>query len=152
VCDQFDVIFEMRGVANDVNQLKLDRIAKFERDIEGFAESVTGLVQAVTPDLAGEQPDDAVLQLEERLEDAKHIRDQQTEKDKTIASLGKRIEECKMAHKTAEQVIEKLQELAGAEGPDPLNTTVLQEILQTAWASGQGAGQVCGDLAAQSGD
>jgi hypothetical protein len=83
------VIDEMRGVANDVNQLKLDRITKIERDIEGFAESVTGLVQAVTPDLAVEQPDDAVLQLEKRLEDAKHIRDQQTEKGKTIASLGK---------------------------------------------------------------
>jgi len=28
VSDQLDVIDEMRGVANDINQLKLDRIAK----------------------------------------------------------------------------------------------------------------------------
>jgi len=41
VSDQLDVIDEMRGVANDINQLKLDRIAKIERDMEGFARSVT---------------------------------------------------------------------------------------------------------------
>ena len=124
VSDQLDVIDEMRGVANDINQLKLDRIAKIERDMEGFARSVTELVNAVAPELAGEQPEDAVLQLEKRLEDAKHIRDQQTEKDKTIASLGKRIEECKKAQKTAQQVIEMLQELAGAEGPDQLKEVI----------------------------
>jgi len=50
----------MRGVANDINQLKLDRIAKIERDMEGFARSVTELVNAVAPELAGEQPEDAV--------------------------------------------------------------------------------------------
>jgi uncharacterized protein YhaN len=124
VSDQLDVIDEMRSVANDINQLKLDRIAKIERDMEGFAESVTGLVQVVAPDLAGEQPEDAVFQLEKRLEAAKHIRNQQTEKDKTIASLGKRIEECKKAQKTAHQAIEKLQELAGVESPDQLREVI----------------------------
>ena len=113
VGDQLDVIDEMRGVANDINQLKRDRIAKIERDIEGFAISVTELVNAVAPELAGEQPEDAVLQLEKRLEEAKRIRDQQTEKDKTIASLGKRIEECEQARTSAQRAIEKLQELAG---------------------------------------
>lgn len=124
VSDQLDVIDEMRTVANDINQLKLDRIAKIERDMEGFADSVTGLVQVVAPDLAGEQPEDAVFQLEKRLEAAKQIRDQQTEKDKTIASLGKRIEECKKAQTTAQKAIEKLQELAGVEGPDPLREVI----------------------------
>jgi uncharacterized protein YhaN len=82
--------------------------------------SVTQLVNVVASDPTGEQPDDAVLQLERRLDEAKRIRDQQTEKDKTVASLGKRIEECKQAQTSAQRAIEKLQQLAGVEGPEKL--------------------------------
>jgi uncharacterized protein YhaN len=124
VGDHLDAIDEMRGVANEINQLKHDRIAKIERDIEGFASSVTELVNAVAPDLAVQDPEDAVLQLEKRLEDAKRTRDQQTERDKTIVSLGKRIEECEQAQTSAKRAIEKLQELAGVEGPEQLREVI----------------------------
>jgi len=124
VGDHLDVIDEMRGIANDINQLKRDRIAKIDHDIEGFAISVTELVNAVAPELAGEQPEDAVLQLERRLEEAKRIRDQQKEKDKTIASLGKRIEECEQTRTSAQRAIEKLQELGGVEGRDQLREII----------------------------
>lgn len=124
VADLLDAIDAMRGVANDINQLRRDRIAKIERDIESFASSVTELVNAVAPDLAEQEPEGAVLQLEKRLEDAKRIKDQQTEKDKAIASLDKRIEECKQALTTAQRAIEKLQGLAGVEGPDQLREAI----------------------------
>lgn len=126
VGDHLDVIDEMRSVANEINQLKLDRIAKIERDIEGFAGSVTELLKAVAPDLAGEEPEDAALQLEKRLEDAKRIKGQQTEKDKIILSLSKRIEECKEEQTSAKHSIEQLQELARVEGPEQLRDVILR--------------------------
>jgi uncharacterized protein YhaN len=124
VGDHLDAIDEMRGVANDIDQLKRDRIAKIERDIEDFAGSLTELANAVAPDLAMHEPEHAVLQLEKRFGDAKRIRDQQTEKDKTIASLDKRIEECKQARTSARRAIATLQELAGVEGPDQLREVI----------------------------
>jgi len=124
ISDQLDTIDEMRNVVNDINLLKRDRIAKIERDIEGFRKSVMELVNAVAPDLVTQEPEDAVLQLERRLEDATRIRDQQRDKDKTIASLGKRIQECEQAQVSAQQVIEKLQKLAGGEGPERLKEVI----------------------------
>jgi uncharacterized protein YhaN len=81
---------------------------------------VTALVNAVAPDLAKQELEDSVLQLEKRLEDAKRIKGQQAEKDKAIASLKKRIGECKEARTSAQRVIDNLQELAGVESTDQL--------------------------------
>jgi uncharacterized protein YhaN len=120
VADHLDVIDDMRGLSHDIEQLKRDRIAKIERDIEGFSASVTALVNAVAPDLAKQELEDSVLQLEKRLEDAKRIKGQQAEKDKAIASLKKRIGECKEARTSAQRVIDNLQELAGVESTDQL--------------------------------
>ena len=120
VADHLDVIDDMRGLSHDIDQLKRDRIAKIERDIRGFSASVTALVSAVAFDLAKQEPEDAVLQLEKRLDDAKRTKDQQAQKDQAIASLEKRIEECKQARTAAQRVIDKLQELAGVESPDQL--------------------------------
>src|SRR6185437_663680 len=54
----------------------------------------------------------------------KRVRDQQTEKDKSIALLRKRVGECKEAGISAQRAIEKLQELAGVEGPDQLTEII----------------------------
>lgn len=120
VADHLDLIDEMRGLSRDIDQLRRDRIAKIERDIEGFSASVTALVNVVASDLARQEPADAVLQLEKRLEDAKRIKSLQEEKDKAIAALEKRIGECKQARKSAQRMIDKLQELASVDAPDEL--------------------------------
>lgn len=120
VTDHLDVIDEMRGLTHDIDQLKRDRIAKIERDIEGFSAFVTTLVNAAAPDLSKNEPEDAVLQLETRIEDARRIKGLQEEKDKLIAALEKRIGECSRSRTSAQQVIDKLQELAGVDNPDQL--------------------------------
>ncbi|MFN4281608.1 MAG: AAA family ATPase [Alphaproteobacteria bacterium] len=120
VADHLNVIDDMRALSNDIDQLKGDRIAKIERDIEGFSASVKALVNAVASDLAKQEPEDAVLQLEKRLEEAKRIKDQQAEKDRAIAALEKRIEECSRARISAQRVIDRLQGLASVENPDQL--------------------------------
>lgn len=120
VADHLDVIDEIRGLSLDINQLKRDRIAKIERDIESFSASATTLVNAVASDLAKHEPDAAVLQLEARLEDAKRIKGLQEEKGKAIAALETRIGECKQARTLAQRIIGKLQELANVDNPDQL--------------------------------
>lgn len=120
VADHLDVIDQMRGLSHDIDQLKRERIAKIERDIEGFSASVTALVNAVASDLAKLEPEDAVLQLETRLEEAKRIKGLQEEKNKAIAALEKRIGECKQARTSAQRLIDKLQELAVVDNPDQL--------------------------------
>jgi uncharacterized protein YhaN len=120
VADHLNVVDEMRGLSHDIDQLKRDRIAKIERDIDGFSASVTVLVNAVASDLAKQEPEDAVLKLEKRLDDAKRIKGLQEERDKAITALEKRIGECKQARSSAKRVIDKLQELAGVESPDQL--------------------------------
>jgi len=60
----------------------------------------------------GEQPRTPFSNWKKRLEDAKHSRDQQTEKDKTIVHSAKD-EECKKAQNSA-TVIEMASGAAGA--------------------------------------
>lgn len=124
VADHLDVIDAMRGVAIEIHQLKRDRIAMIERDIESFTSSVTELVNAVAPDLVQRETEDAVVQLERRLGEMKRIRDQQIEKDRAIGLLEKRIEECNQARATARRTIEGLQELARVDDLDQLKDAI----------------------------
>ncbi len=124
VDNHLDSVEEMRGIATEINQLKRERIAKIERDIEAFTASVTELVTALAPDLAGQEPENTVLQLEKRLAEAKRSRDLQTEKNKVIESLVKTIAERNRAQVSAQRAVESLQELAGVEGPDQLREAI----------------------------
>jgi uncharacterized protein YhaN len=120
VADHLDVIDEMRSLSHHIDQLKRERIAKIERDIEGFSASVKALVNTVASDLVKRESEDAALELETRFEAAKHIKSLQEEKDKAIAALENRIRECKQARASARRAIDKLQELAGVDNLDQL--------------------------------
>lgn len=125
VSDQLEIIDEMRGLSNDIDQLKRERIAKIELDIKGFSDSVTSLLKAVATDLKNQEPEDAVLQLEQRLDAAKRVKGLKSEKDKVIESLNNRIGECDQDRMIAQRLIEKLQELSHVDSPDRL-TEVLR--------------------------
>ena len=124
VADQLDAIDDMRAVATDINQLQHERIGKIERDIESFNSSVTELVRAAASDVAKLEPEDAVFELEKRLEESKRIRDQQRDKDKAIASLEKRIEECEEVRRDARKALRKLQDMADVEEIDQLREAI----------------------------
>jgi uncharacterized coiled-coil DUF342 family protein len=62
-------------------------------------------------DLAKLSPEDAVLELERRLEPAKRCEQQKT-KDAAISALQKRIDECKATGREARETIQYLQEAA----------------------------------------
>jgi len=121
---QLDAIDRMREIAVDVNQLRHERIEKIERDIDVFAEDVEALVAAVANDLAKVSPEDAILELERRLDNAKRVREQQKSKDATISAVQNKIDECEASGREARETIRHLQETAGAEDIDQLKAAI----------------------------
>ena len=121
---QLDAIDQMREIAVKIHQLRHERIQKIERDIEVFAHDVVALVPVVATDLAKLSPEDAVLELERRLEIAKRIREQQKDKDEAISALQKKIDECEASGREARQTIQHLQETAAAKDIDQLNVAI----------------------------
>ncbi len=124
VATQVDVIDEMREVAVKINDLRHERIDKIEQFIAAFDSDVAEIVKALAPDLTTADPDEAVLQLERRLDEAKRVRELQKGKDEIISSLEKKVEECEELRRGAGEVILNLQSIAGVEGADVLRGAI----------------------------
>ena len=110
---QVDTIDEMRTSVVKVNDLRHERIGKIERDAAVFGSDVTRLTGAMASDLAEVEPEEAVLQLERRLAEAKRTRDLMKEKDDAIATLEQALEETEASRRNAREIIDRLQEAAG---------------------------------------
>ena len=124
VTEQIDSLERMRELVSDMSQLRRERIEKIELDISTFASAAADLVQVIAPDLAGRDADQAVGELERRLEVAKSIREQQRQKDVAIASLEKRLKASEEARNSAAQTIQTLQTLAGVADPEQLKEVI----------------------------
>jgi uncharacterized protein YhaN len=124
VAAQVNAIDEMREIAVKVNELRHERIGKIERDVAAFDRDVAEIVGAVAADLAQVQPEEAVLQLEARLDNARRIRDLRKGKDEAISSLEEKIEECEESRRVARDIISHLQETAAVETIDELKTAI----------------------------
>jgi uncharacterized protein YhaN len=124
VATQVDVIDEMREIVVRINELRHERIDKIEQFITVFDRDVGEIVGALAPDLAEAEPDDAVLELERRFDEAKGIRELQKGKDATIISLEKKIEEFEGLRRGAGEVILSLQSTAGVECVDDLRSAI----------------------------
>lgn len=124
VAAQVDAIDEMREIAVKVNDLRYERIGKIERDISAFGGDVAEIVGAIAADLGEAEPEDAVLQLERRLDEARRIRELRKGKDKTIASFEEKIKECEESRRDAREIIGHLQETADVETIDQLRIAV----------------------------
>lgn len=124
VAAQLDTVDRMREIAVTINQLRHERIEKIERDIDIFALDVHALVAAVANDLVKVASEDAILELERRLDEAKRISEQQKTKDTAISSLQHRVDECEASERKARETIHRLQEAAEATGIDQLKTAI----------------------------
>lgn len=124
IAAQVDTIDEMRTSAQEMNDLRRERIGKIERDVTEFSKDVNQLVATVAPDLAEVEPEEIVLQLEQRLANARRLRDLQTEKTETIASLELAIESHKAERRNAREIIGGLQDAAGVSGKDQLKVAI----------------------------
>jgi uncharacterized protein YhaN len=147
---QIEAIDQMREIIVRVNDLRNERIGKIEEDIAAFGREVAEIVSAVATDLTEQEPEDAVLELERRLDDARRIRELQKEKDKAIASFEEKIKEYQESRRNARESIRHLQETAGAGNIDELWTGIdksdrwryfqieLSQVTQTLTEAGDG--------------
>jgi uncharacterized protein YhaN len=121
---QLDAVDQMREIAVKIHQLRHDRIEKIERDIEVFGQDVAVLVAAAATDLAKSSPEEAILELERRLETAKRIHEHQKTKDTAISALEEKIKECNALGREARETIQHLQEVATAKDIDQLKAAI----------------------------
>ncbi len=124
VAVQVDMIDQMRTSVVKVNDLRHERIGKIERDAAVFGEDVTRLTGAIASDLAEVEPEEAVLQLENRLAEAKRTRDLMKEKDDAIAALEHALEETEASRRNAREVIGRLREAAGVADAEQLKAAI----------------------------
>lgn len=124
VAVHLDVLDEMRSLSGDIDQLQRNRIAKIQRDVDAFEASVAALASVVASDLAGQQPEEAALRLEKRLEEAKLVRDRQTRKDEAIISIEQRLETCRDELAVAQRTIDALQEIADVDTLERLREAI----------------------------
>ena len=113
VAAQVDVIDEMRTSVAKINDLRHMRIGKIERDVAAFVQDVIQSTATVAPDLAQTEPEEAVLQLEHRLAEAKHLQGLQKAKGHAITILEKQIDDCQADLRDARESIRHLHEAAG---------------------------------------
>ena len=121
---QVDTIDEMRPCVVKVNDLRHERIGMIERDITAFDRDVAYLTWTAAPDLAEVEPEEAVFQLEGRLAEAKRLRGLTKEKDETITTLERTIDEHETTRRNAREVIDRLQETAGVAHVDELKAAI----------------------------
>jgi uncharacterized protein YhaN len=124
VATRLDDIDHMRETAQEINQLRHERIGKIERDILVFTQDVNTLIAAIANDLVNATPEDAVIELERRLDDAKRIREHRKNKDTAISNLQKRIEDCENSVLQARQTIRNLLEAAALTNIEQLKIAI----------------------------
>lgn len=114
------VFDEMREVAAKVSDLRDKRVGKILRDIGDFEDSVQKVVEAVASDLADKDPDDAVIELEHRLQKAQQSSQDAGAEDGKIATRQERIRSMEAERNEAVEAIRSLEERANVTDTDAL--------------------------------
>jgi len=110
----FEGIATLRGLAATITNLRTERIAKMERDIAGFDETVAAFVATVANDLAGRDPSEAVVKLEQRLEKVRDAKTAQESADKHITSLTHDLKKAQDEQYRANEVVSGLRQISGS--------------------------------------
>ena len=124
VSAQINTIDEMRARVDKVSSLRHERIGKIEGYMAAFGRDVTQLAAIVASDLTRLEPEEAALQMERRLTEAKRVRDLQGKKDDTIAELEREIDEREAERRHAREDVERLQEAAGVTDVEQLKVAI----------------------------
>jgi uncharacterized protein YhaN len=124
VVAQLDDIDRMREITVEINQLRSQRIQKIERDIDLFAQDAKALVAVLANDLIQMNAEDAVVELERRLDESKRIHQEQKNKDGAISFLQKKIAECETLGRAARETVLQLQRSAGVDDIERLKAVI----------------------------
>ena len=150
VSAQIDVIDQMREMSGRINALRHERIDKINRDIADFESVVDTMVAGLAADLAGTAADEAVIEIEKRLEKAQRVRDLQASKKEEIAKIENDVHTLEEDRRKARDSVNHLKDTAGAGTSDELRNAIqnsdklralqaeLATILQTLEEEGDG--------------
>lgn len=124
VNEQIGAIDQLRVAAARANDLRVNRVQKIERDIEDFRLEASSTLQAVAPDLVGEEPFDAVPKIESRL--ATDLRTQTVARtmDKEITARVARTRELELELRESHSAISELQARANVDDMDALRKEI----------------------------
>ena len=114
--EQIQTIDEIREKANAARTLRTERIEKIEQNIALFERDARETVQVLGADLAEQPVDEAVVELERRLENAKRLQEDQRRRDSQIESLQRKIQGLEAERREAVETMDGL--LRNAEAPD----------------------------------
>jgi uncharacterized protein YhaN len=109
---------------NRVSDLRHERIEKIERDIAAFANEVEQMVLAIAPELADQEPQDAVLELERRLADSMKAFELAAAIDQKLSDARQKSEQCAQTLNDARLDIENLQRAARVNSVDDLRAAI----------------------------
>ena len=115
VSARIDVIDQMREKVGRINDLRHQRIDKINRDITDFEAVVATIVSELADDLVGTAADDAVLEIEKRLEKAQRIRDLQASKEKEVEEIENNMHALEEDRQKARDSVNHLKDAAGAD-------------------------------------
>ena len=130
VGSQIETIDQMRATANRIRSLRHERIEKIKRDIVDFERVVEELVNELAEDLSGSTSEEAVLQLEKRLDKAEQLQARREEKTKEIENLTKQIDELKKEKQELDDSISHLMKTANVATKEELENAVKKSDLK----------------------
>ena len=115
VSAQADVLDQMREKVVRINELRLQRIDKINRDITEFESDVAKSLIGLADDLAGTVAEDAVLEIEKRLSQAQRIRDLRVNKEKEIKEIENTIRSLEKERQESRDSVNHLMQSADAD-------------------------------------
>ena len=124
VSAQIEIIDQMREVATSMDNLRHQRIDKINGEIVAFETEVATMVGELADDLAHSHPDDAVLQIEGRLTEARSLRDLKARITADIEEIEQRLRKQKSGRKDARESVQRLLDTANVETNGELRNVI----------------------------
>ena len=121
---QIDAIEQMRKTAGRITSLRHDRIDKINRDVADFEQVVGDLVKDLAEDLLEQPAENAVLQLEKRLAEAKHIQGLREKKSEEVEGLTTQIADLESERQELAASISHLKLAADVETKEALKEAI----------------------------
>ncbi len=122
--EQLDVVDRMREVASSIKNLRSERIDKIIGTIAAYEQAVAETLGKLAGDLKGMAPDDAVLELEKRLNAAQSIQRRKAEKTRDIDEIQSDLSEQRENREKARQSVASLKEAARVDTNDDLRIAI----------------------------
>ena len=121
---QIDVLDQMREKAGRIRVLRHDRIDKINRDITDFEQVVSDLVKDLAEDLLDQPAENAVLELEKRLAEAKHVQRLREKKSEEVEELTTQIADLENERRELAASISHLKTTAAVETNEALKEAI----------------------------